>query len=78
MNLFVRQGMPREALPHFRESIRLGPPGLAMNCFYAGECNRLLGDLSAARRLYQESISHDPTAISAQRALDALNGVMAS
>jgi tetratricopeptide (TPR) repeat protein len=75
---FLRQKMPREALPHFLESIRLGPPGLAMNCFYAGECSRLLGDIPAARRLYQESMSHDPTAISAQRALDALNRVMAS
>jgi tetratricopeptide (TPR) repeat protein len=75
---FLRRNLPGEALPHFRESIRLGPPGLAMNCFYAGECSRLLGDLSAARRLYEEALSHDPTSISAKRSLDTLNKGLSS
>lgn len=48
----------------FLSAARLGPPGMAMNLFFAGQCFAVLGRVEEAKSSFYESAQLDPTALS--------------
>jgi tetratricopeptide (TPR) repeat protein len=60
----TKQGRHREAFENFRKAAEQGPPGLAMNLYFWGQCAQKLSEQSHAIEAFERSSQVDPFALS--------------
>lgn len=61
---YFRKENYTEAEKFFRKCTQMGPPSLAMNLYFLGECLEKRGELEEAIRTYEECTSYDPEGLS--------------
>lgn len=72
--VLAKQGQFALARDQYLDAIRLGPPGIAISYFMAGQCHEKLGDDSEAILCYLSSLEADPGGLAPRRRLEVLAG----
>lgn len=70
--VLLKQNKYEEAAKIYRSATRLGPPGMAIAWFMAGQCHERLGELDIACDCYLASVQMDELAISAVEKINKL------
>jgi tetratricopeptide (TPR) repeat protein len=70
--ILLKQNKFEEAAKIYRSATRLGPPGMAIAWFMAGQCHERLGEIDIACDCYLASLQMDELAISAVEKINKL------
>jgi tetratricopeptide (TPR) repeat protein len=70
--VLLKQNKFEEAAKIYRSATRLGPPGMAIAWFMAGQCHERLGEIDIACDCYLSSVQLDELAISAVEKINKL------
>ncbi|BAG03419.1 conserved hypothetical protein [Microcystis aeruginosa PCC 9809] len=70
--VLLKQNKFEEAAKIYRSATRLGPPGMAIAWFMAGQCHERLGEIDIACDCYLASVQMDELAISAVEKINKL------
>jgi tetratricopeptide (TPR) repeat protein len=70
--VLLKQNKFEEAATIYRSATRLGPPGMAIAWFMAGQCHERLGEIDIACDCYLSSVQLDELAISAVEKINKL------